>query len=168
MPIKSTDEEHWINSDKYYYPDTAEKRGWTELNPEYGVPSDYDWEEGDFTTDLVKYSDNSIDKVQIVHGLEHTYWEGAIQTVKEIHRILKPKGEVEIEVPDLESALNFDTETMIDMIYGGRNENSLQFGHGCGFIRYSLEKLLYDCGFRSIKEIPTLTPNKSFRFKGAK
>jgi predicted SAM-dependent methyltransferase len=167
MPIKSTEEEHWINSDKFYYPDTPEKRGWTELNPEHGKPEDYDWEEGDFTTDLVKYADNSVDKVMITHGLEHTYFDGAVHTLEEISRILKQGGEVEIEVPDLEVALNFDTETMIDILYGGRNENSLQFGHNCGFTRKILTSIMLEFGFY-IEELKTSTPNKSFRLKGMK
>jgi len=161
MPIKSTNEEHWINSDKYYYPGTAE------MHPDWGVPSDYDWEQGDFTTDLAKYEDNSIDKVRIIHGLEHTYLEGAVHTLEEIYRILKPSGTIEIEVPDLVSAFNFNTSTMIDMVYGGRNENSLQFGHNCGFTRDILLKLVNDCGF-TVEEMVTSTPDKSFKLKGAK
>lgn len=162
------------NIDKYYYPDTPEKRGWTELNPEHGVPEDYDWEEGDFTTCLDKFKDNSIEVVMIVHGLEHTYWEGAIHTLKEIYRILQPGGVVEIEVPDLEKAFDFDYETMLDIVYGGRTEVSLEFGHGCGFFRSMLFKLMKDTGFKDIEEIKVgfgtgrPEPDRNFRFKGVK
>jgi predicted SAM-dependent methyltransferase len=166
MPIKSTEEEHWINSDKFYYPATFEKAGSTELNPEHGKPEDYDWEEGDFTTDLKKYSDYSIDKVWIIHGLEHTYWDGAVHTLKEIYRILKPEGEVEIEVPDLAFAFNFDVSTMIDMIFGGKDENSLQFGHNCGFTRKILHELMVESGFQNIKVVTET--DKNIRLRGTK
>jgi len=135
----------WKNIDKYYYP------GHEEMNRADGDPKDFDWEQGDFT-DLSRFGEDSVDMINLCHGLEHTYWYGAIQTLQEIYRVLKHGGKVEIEVPDLKSAFNFDTETMIDLVYGGRDENTILLGHHCGFTRQMLQNLMEAIGFKNVRE----------------
>lgn len=157
----------YLNLDKYYYPGTAE------MNEEWGKPEDYDWEQGDLT-DLSRFEDNSIEEVMIVHGLEHTYWDGAIHCLEEIYRILKPGGIVDIEVPDIAVAFTFGTEDLQDIIFGGRTENALTFGHFCGFTPNILLEQLDRIGFRDIRpgEIGKATgkpePDRNFRVVGTK
>ena len=155
------------NMDKYYYPPG------TEMHPEHGKPEDYDWEQGDLT-DLSMFDDNSIEEVMIVHGLEHTYWDGAVHCIKEIYRILEPGGVVDIEVPDLDAAFRFGNEDLQDIVFGGRTENALTFGHFCGFTKNTLLELMESVSFRNIveTEVGKATgapePDRNFRLKGEK
>lgn len=157
------------NLDLFYYPGTAE------MHPDWGKPEDYDWEKGNFT-DLSKFEDNSVDEVIIVHALEHTYWDGAIRTLNEIYRVLKPSGFVEVEVPDLDAVFDrkFDNKTMIGLVYGGWNDNTILLGHHCGFNRETLRQLMTETGFKDIWEIEVgfgtsrPEPDRNFRLKGIK
>lgn len=157
----------YLNLDKYYYPGTAE------MNPEWGVPEDYEWEQGDLT-DLSRFKDNSIEEVMIVHGLEHTYWDGAVHCLEECYRILKSGGLIDIEVPDIDVIFNFGTLDMEDIIFGGRTENALTFGHFCGFNRGILTELFEKIGFKDIKETEVgkatgkPEPDRNFRLVGVK
>jgi len=164
MPLKG-----WKNIDKFYYPGTAE------LHPDHGKPEDYDWEQGDFTTCLKDYKDNSVDKVMMVHSLEHTYWEGAIHTLEEIYRILKQGGTLEVEVPDLDKIYygNFSVREIQELIYGGLDDNTILLGHHCGFNKRMLTEILNKIGFK-VEEIEVgygsskPEPDRNFRLKGVK
>lgn len=46
--------------------------------------------------------DNQYDLVYMSHILEHVPWFNTVEILKEVHRILKPGGTVEIWVPDFE------------------------------------------------------------------
>jgi len=163
----------WKNIDKYYYPGTAE------MHPEHGTPEDYDWEQGDFT-DLSKFEDNSVDRVNICHALEHVSIEDARKTLGEIYRVLKTGGDVEIEVPDLEkiffafSVGVFSYEEMLDLVYGGRDSNVYWGGHFCGFTPNILRDQMEQFGFKNItiEAVGFGTskgePDRNFRLRGIK
>jgi ubiquinone/menaquinone biosynthesis C-methylase UbiE len=164
----------WKNIDKFYYPGTEE------MNRADGNPEDFDWEQGDFT-ELSKWEDNSVDKVNICHALEHVSDEDAWKTLREIYRVLKPGGDVEIEVPDLDKIFMgfmnklFSESEMIDLVYGGRDSNVYWGGHFCGFNIYTLSHRLLTVGFSNVKEIYELgfgtskaEPDRNFRVRGTK
>lgn len=50
---------------------------------------------------------NSIDKVQMIEVLEHLSWRKTYPVLSEIRRILKPGGELEIQVPDCGKAMEY-------------------------------------------------------------
>ncbi len=169
----------WKNIDKYYYPSTDEYPSTEEMNRADGDPKDFDWEKGDFT-DLSKWEDNSVDKVNICHALEHVCYVDAMKTLGEIYRVLKPGGETQVEVPDLETIFknfafgNFNFMEMIDLVYGGRDGNVYNLGHFCGFTRLQLFDLMNDIGFRNLSFIEVgfgtshPEPDRNFRLRGVK
>jgi len=157
----------WKNIDKYYFP------GECELHPDHGKPKDYDWEKGDFR-DLSMFKDGSIEKVNMCHSLEHVSLEDARKTLGEVYRVLKPKGQVEIEVPDLEMAFVFDFETMTNLIFGGIDSNTYHLGHFCGFTPQTLMAEMADAGFKIIDKADVgfgtskPEPDRNFRLRGTK
>lgn len=163
----------WKNIDKFYYPGTEE------MNRADGNPEDFDWEQGDFT-ELSKWEDNSVDKVNICHALEHVSWEDAQKTLKEIYRVLKPGGDIEVEVPDIEIVFRkfftgtFNIMDIQDLIYGGRDSNVYWGGHFCGFTPYTLTVEMENVGFKDIKSAMVgfgtskPEPDRNFRLKGIK
>lgn len=165
----------WLNIDKYYYPGTDEYPSTEEMNRADGNPEDFDWIKGDFT-DLSKWGDNSVDKVNICHALEHVCWDDAIKTLHEIYRVLKPGGDVEVEVPDMTQIRIFDMDwpIIIDLIWGGRDQNTYWGGHFCGFIPEVLFMEMEKVGFKYIKRIDVgfgtshPEPDKNFRLMGVK
>jgi len=162
----------WHNIDKYYYP------GHEEMNRADGNPEDFDWEKGDFT-DLSKWEDNLVDKVNICHALEHVSWEDAQKTLREIYRVLKIGGDVEVEVPDIDFIfMNWlqggQIADMLNLVYGGMDNNVYWGGHFCGFNRELLKIQMRDVGFKDIgeKEVGFGTshpePDRNFRLRGDK
>jgi len=55
------------------------------------------------------FSDNSFDSVRLSHVIEHT--QSIIRTMEEIHRILKPGGELEITTPHYTDASSWQDPT---------------------------------------------------------
>ena len=53
-----------------------------------------------------KIEDNSYDIVYLSHVLEHVHWYNVVDYLKEIYRILKPNGQVEIWVPDFRKIID--------------------------------------------------------------
>jgi SAM-dependent methyltransferase len=169
----------WENIDKFYYPGTDEHPKTEEMNRADGNPEDFDWKIGDFT-DLGGFEDNSIDKINICHALEHVSWEDAQKTLKEIYRILKPGGDIEVEVPNLEAifanVLNgiFHYGDMLDLVYGGRDSNVYWGGHFCGFTPPMLSAELSSKGFKDVKMVDVgfgtskPEPDRNFRMRGVK
>lgn len=166
----------WMNIDKYYYPGTDEYPSTEEMNRADGNPEDFDWIKGDFT-DLSDWKDNSVDKINICHSLEHVCWYDAVKTLREIYRVLKPGGYVEVEVPNMlnfEAWRNRDWETVIDLVWGGRDQNTYWGGHFCGFTPNVLYDLMVEIGFYPIEEIGVgfgtskPEPDKNFRLRGFK
>ncbi|MFA5037163.1 MAG: class I SAM-dependent methyltransferase [Candidatus Izemoplasmatales bacterium] len=170
----------WKNIDKYYYPGTDEYPSTEEMNRADGNPEDFDWIKGDFT-DLSGWEDNSVDKVNICHALEHVCWDDAIKTLQEIYRVLKPGGDVEIEVPNLYMVFarwecgEFTDLEMIDLVYGGRDNNVYWGGHFCGFSPSMLREKMQEVGFNvevGQKNIGFGTskpePDRNFRLRGVK
>jgi SAM-dependent methyltransferase len=166
----------WKNIDKYYYPGTDEYPSTEEMNRADGNPEDFDWIKGDFT-DLSGWEDNSVDKVNICHALEHISYDDAQKTLKEIYRVLKTGGDVEVEVPDLEQIFfNFrhDVIAFQDLVYGGRDSNVYWGGHFCGFTPIILQTELESAGFKDIQMRPVgfgtsrPEPDRNFRLRGVK
>ena len=54
-----------------------------------------------------KFEDNSIDQIQMVEVLEHITFRKTVLVLREIYRILKPGGFIDIQVPDCGNAMKF-------------------------------------------------------------
>ena len=83
-----------------------------EIGPEIGKRIDSSWETldivpgknidivADISEHLDMIKDNTYDLIYASHILEHIPWFKTVSVLKEIYRILKPKGILEIWVPD--------------------------------------------------------------------
>jgi len=71
------------------------KKGWETLDilPPADIVADI--------TKTLPIEDNTYDEVYLSHVLEHVKWYRVKKVLKELHRILKPKGVIEIHVPDM-------------------------------------------------------------------
>jgi SAM-dependent methyltransferase len=116
------------------------------------------------TPDIVASIDNlgdigPFDGVFCCHTLEHLHWYDAMKALTEFYRVLKPGGQVYIQLPDLEdirpdNTVYYETVhglkiTGLDMHYGYRD-----FSHGnpwmmhrCGFMQHTLKAALEAAGF---------------------
>ena len=59
----------------------------------------------DITHDLTEFpypfEENSIDEILMTELLEHISWRQSVNVLRECHRILKPGGKMQIQVPDI-------------------------------------------------------------------
>jgi len=127
----------------------------------------YNLTKADLKADAAKlpYKDNSADRIENYHLLEHLDRNERDLALKEWFRVLKPKGKLLIEVPDLvrnmEIFLKFSYQERweqyrnefkhgrIQTIYGlGEIKGQL---HKTGYDKERLKRLLQDHGFIKIK-----------------
>lgn len=150
MPYADTDEIKWINLEPFYTFDHFEfdqgLMGRYNIVPILGQ-------------DVVKhFAGDSVDIIHIVHSLEHVTTEEADDIVKQCYQVLRPRGEIEIETPDLDKACKLwlngqDNDRVLGLFYGGRHPDPGQL-HQTGFNMKRFTSLLTTVGFKDIKEIP--------------
>lgn len=113
---------------------------------------------------LEMFSDDSIDRVRMCHFLEHIRHLRARELLKDIYRVLKTGGTLEIIVPDLTEACKKylkegeERRTMWG-IYGGQEEESYRLHldeatHYWGYNAETLGKELQIAGFSKISILP--------------
>ncbi len=161
VPLKG-----YINVDKYYHPDSPapllDKKlaeTWNKDNPESP------WLYGDAVK--LNFMDEVFDEVMIVHALEHLSMEDGNLAIKEAHRVLKPGGTIEIELPDLLRACQLMQEVHIThdgdnqpwhrvmgLLYGTTGMDGEGQFHLCGYTKEYLRFKLEERGFKNIEEIP--------------
>jgi predicted SAM-dependent methyltransferase len=113
--------------------------------------------------------DSSYDAINCCHTLEHLFCHEVAMALCEFKRVLKPGGQVHIQVPDLQSiggkiALdqadhviyqsNSGPVTPLDMLYGHRaavGAGNLFMGHHTGFTSGVLRRALESAGFQQIE-----------------
>lgn len=123
--------------------------------------------------DVYPIDDNTVDEILSVHVIEHIMPDKVSPMLKEWHRILKPKGYVATEWPDLlkmckfivddPSRLYSDNRKILKQgvagIFGniGRYQDVAML-HKWGYSADSLSKLLKDCGFSKTVTEPNKYP----------
>lgn len=107
----------------------------------------------------IPFEDETFRGVLFCHVLEHLFKREHRRALLEIRRVLKDKGTVYIEVPDLERAMfNFlandkgRKEYWYMCIYG--REDYATDVHKSGITEQYLTDLLFDCGFGKLKWMP--------------
>jgi SAM-dependent methyltransferase len=101
--------------------------------------------------------DSVIDGVYSSHTIEHLLPENAINLLREIYRILKPKKYLRIIVPDLEVAVNYylenrengNSKTGCEAIIGCTQN----WGHISAWDEKLLTSVLKDIGFSNINRV---------------
>lgn len=183
----------YINVDKYYYPGSdhpgmniEDGKTWNTEHP------DSPWVKGDMVN-LHEIPNDSVDEVIAVHSLEHLSMEDGVRAIREMIRVVKKGGRVEIEVPDLTKACklfleahiskdknNGDWFRIMGLLYGSQGaEGEGQF-HLCGYSKEALKYRMEFHGLINIEEIPVGLghgtrenlghgePEFDFRLKGIK
>lgn len=107
--------------------------------------------------DITKHvEDGSCDKIEMTHALEHFAKIETQKILKLIHRLLKPGGQVYIEVPNFqwhaELARTGRDRDAIHYCFGGQ-EDEYDF-HKTGFTPTILTEELANAGFKIIKVLP--------------
>ena len=132
------------------------KEGWKILDIQPGPGVDF---VGDIQ-DLTRFADGECDEIYASHVLEHVPVAKVLDTLKGLHRILKPGGRALIAVPDLEvmAQLIVSPETttehrwyVVRMMYGGQRDPH-DF-HYCGFTLAILTEFLKLAGFAQVKAV---------------
>jgi SAM-dependent methyltransferase len=142
----------------------------------------FDGRNVDYVCDLKKalpFADNSFNLIYASHVIEHIPWYLQKQLLKELYRILKPSGTIEIWVPDgskiIKAIYDFENESINNTNLDGwyvfnddkdvllwANGRIFSYGDGLGtashqnwhktlFTQYLLTKLLKNVGFNEIK-----------------
>jgi predicted SAM-dependent methyltransferase len=111
--------------------------------------------------DLSFLADESCAEVYASHVLEHLGYNGELQnTLKGIHRVLKPGGRLRASVPDLETLCKLFLHPALDatgrfqvmrMIFGGRTTE--YDVHHVGLTFESLGQFLREAGFRDVRRV---------------
>lgn len=125
------------------------------------------------------FASDSFASVEAYHVIEHVYpWLG-VNILKEFLRILKPKGKLAIECPNVESACgwlvqnaDYGSASQMGMwaIYGDPNPENPLHMHKWGYTPITLAEILKQAGFVSIRrEVPeTHVPARDFRITAIK
>ena len=100
-----------------------------------------------------KFKDNSIEEVVMISAIEHFTKKQANIIIGEIKRILKPKGRLIIDFPDLKENIKLyyktNTEWCMELIYC--NQKNLYSMHHWGYSFETFKKLL-GSGWKSIEK----------------
>lgn len=116
------------------------------------------------------FADGAIDAVFTAHTLEHIEPRQVPVALRELARVLRSKGVVVIQVPDLQAAAREIAEgrggdvayvapcgpiTPFDMVFGhsGMTEGNPFMAHRCGFTIDTLHGLLAAAGFKDVQVI---------------
>lgn len=100
----------------------------------------------------IPLDDDCADELQAMHIIEHVYaWE-APALVKEWRRLLKPRGLLILELPNIEKAARNLLNGMNDQmamwpIYGDWNHKDPYMMHKHGYTSATITELLRRCGF---------------------
>ena len=101
------------------------KEGWSILNIQAKEGVDFIGT----ITDLSQFENESIEAIYASHVFEHVLQKDALDTLKGIHRVLKPGGKLYISVPDLDTLCRIFTDSnapkdvkfhVMRMMFGGQ------------------------------------------------
>jgi predicted SAM-dependent methyltransferase len=132
------------------------KEGWKILNIQAGQSVDF---VGDIS-DLSQFADQTFGRIYASHVLEHVAQSKMLTTLAGIFRVLKPKGEFMVSVPDLEILSHLiisptasdDTKFhAMRMMFGGQVD--VNDFHYFGWTPSFLKSFLTQVGFRECRRV---------------
>lgn len=119
-----------------------------------------DAQDADVCCDIrsLPYEDDSADEIAAIHVFEHFYLKEAPKVLQEWHRVLKPGGWLVLELPCLDSMLNYvlqtkhiDGQMFLWGLYGDPSTHRSELDlHKWAWTRKALQGALEDAGFRTV------------------
>lgn len=99
--------------------------------------------------------DGGADELHAMHVIEHVFFWEAPALVTEWKRLLKPRGLLILELPDLEQACRnlmagMDDQMAMWPLYGDWNHKDPYMMHKHGYTSKTITALLSNCGFEQI------------------
>lgn len=153
---ESTDEITWVNVDK--------------KNNHYNVVPDVDCD-----VRKLPFEDDYADVIEAIHIFEHFYiWE-VDAILKEWKRVLKPEGQLILELPCMNKIIqNFIDKKDASMTWGGifgeQIEEFPEMAHKWCYSKGQLGNLLTQSGFKDVTDEPVQyhKPDRDMRFTARK
>jgi predicted SAM-dependent methyltransferase len=105
------------------------------------------------------FEDNYADRICAVHLFEHFYGWEAPEILTEWKRVLKPGGQLVIEVPSMDKIFSYIADCLVHNIdpkpefswlalWGSQEQKKESMTHKYGYSAASLQKLLLGAGYR--------------------
>ena len=137
------------------------KKGWVNIDIDDKVKPDIVAD----ASDLNMFEDDAVDEIESCHLLEHLTYPGAVQALKELHRVLRRGGKLFLELPNLERCMEIlckkegkDAERLAMIGLYGFNPDIEKYGiplvHKYGWTPKTLGDELKGLGFSEIKQVP--------------
>ena len=134
------------------------RHGWVNVDSNRDVRADVYGS----VTDLATFDASSVDVIEAMHLFEHLTAKDATAALREWARVLKPGGELFLELPDLEACMQLvgrhHDDHGIDLaltgIYGWAPDieaHGLPMMHKWGWTRASIERAMVDAGFEGVE-----------------
>ncbi|MFX0096798.1 MAG: methyltransferase domain-containing protein [Candidatus Hodarchaeota archaeon] len=108
------------------------------------------------SADNLRFPDNSVEKIEAMHIIEHFNCVDIVYVLSEWFRVLRPGGTLSLETPDLErtfklflSTNEFEKKKLLRWIFG---IDSPGMAHKSGFTFELLKELLKEAGFEGIRK----------------
>jgi len=149
-PYSDTDEIKWLNLEPFY----------THDNPlfNHGLVGRYHIFpiKGEEMDEYLAH--DSFDVIHIVHALEHMSVRNGLMTLQNAWKLLKPRGILEVETPDLDKGAKLwldgkQDNRILGLFYGDEGLHPGQ-GHLTGYNLARYIKILSEISFKDIEEIP--------------
>lgn len=149
----------WINTDKYYYPGSENPLTDQRTVKSWDQTEDSQWIFG--IAEKLNFPNESFDEVMLIHCLEHLSMENGNLAIKEAHRVLKPGGRLDIEVPNLLIAADLIIKTpmtdpkwyrVMGLLHGTTGLDGEGQFHLCGYTPEYLRFKLNERGFKDIQD----------------
>lgn len=103
-------------------------------------------------SDQLPFDENTVDVIESYHLIEHMDKLDAFNTLQHWYSLLKPKGKLIIECPDIEVIMKKYLSGDEEMLYSvyGRNRYNYD-NHLWGYSRNSIRRTLLDIGYKGTR-----------------